>query len=375
MDPAPIAKQLAGVLQRFEPPNFGLMQGLVGQVLAACELARVERSVDTGEWATRLIERFNKSGAGPGLHSGIAGMGLVLALYFGGAEELLEAIDAAILPRLAALPPTSMREGWAGIAQYASVRSQSPSGRALQAALVKSFAASSVSERGGTTWHVSRAYAESRGVVVRGEPIRELGMVHGIAGTLTGLAALATAGSAQAAELARGALRWLWAIEQPAPNRFGWSLHGEHFDNLGIGTWCTGDIGVIRGAWLAAQACADGASIARLLQLAREQAQDWFSVSAPARRETNRFDLCCGSTAVAQIFRRFHMETAETVFRTTSDAIFSGNLAACEQVLADDFQFGKLGILTALLSAAANLTPTWDCAFGVSVPQSIAGAM
>lgn len=372
MNAALIAKQLEQAVERFQPSQFGLAEGLIGQVLSACELARTQPDFDNAAWAERAIDSFNSHGAGQGLHSGVAGMGLVLALYFADVEELLAAIDAALVPKLATLAPTSLREGWAGIALYASVRSQSPSGQRLQTALVEAFAAAALPERGGVMWLVPRSYAQARGVSVLAEPIREFGMVHGMGAALVGLSALAAQGHSRAAELARGALRWVWAHDRGAPNHFAFHIFDETYTALSNGAWCTGDVGVVRGCWIAARTLGERDAAARALELARTLARDWLTIGKPQRVQADRLDLCCGSAAVGQIFRRFHMETSEALFRTVSDEIFADAHAHLSHVTDDGFQFGQLGILTALHSSAASLTPNWDCVLAMSLPQSIA---
>ena len=114
MDQVDLIARCKRYVEAFEPQQFGFMEGAVGQTVAAFELARADPTTDASPWLEALVERFNETGAGPGLHSGVAGMGLAISMYVAGADDMLEMIDRAILPHLDRLPPTSLRVGWAG---------------------------------------------------------------------------------------------------------------------------------------------------------------------------------------------------------------------------------------------------------------------
>lgn len=373
MDVARIEVLLHQALERFQPPDLSIGMGLLGQAISACELARSDRSVDAEAWGMKVVERFNAHGGAAGLYDGLAGMGLLFALYIPGAEELLESVDHALLPHLPSLPPTSLRNGLAGLAIYASTRSQSPSGQALQRALVHYLAAVAVADGEGLVWNTDPAYARQRTLDASALPVREFGMAHGMAAILVALSALARQGHGPAREMGGRALRWMESHARAAPNRYGWFELGGRDELANPATWCTGDPGAIRARYLCAQACGDMAAVNRALEMARDLAAHWTDLYAPSRREA-LIDLCCGSTAVAQILRRFHLDTGETIFQSASAAIFAQSERELDSLHSDSFQFGKLGVLTALLSFASNRAPTWDCVLGLSYPESLVAA-
>jgi hypothetical protein len=351
-------------------PSVPGLAGAVGDALFACVLGRAEPGIDIDFWFARAIHAVNARRPGPSLHRGVAGLGFVIATYSDAQEELLCAIDQMLVGRLSGLPCASLQSGVAGIALYASLRSHAATGRTLQRAALAALAAAATPSDGGLLWHTPESYARARDVQVRGESITEFGMAHGIGGALVGLSALAKRGYAEAADLARAGLRALWEWEGARPNRFGRISFGPKGRagtvELGGGTWCAGDPGALRACWIAAQAIGDTISAAGALSRLRETAQR--DVEGALTRATGRIDLCCGSSAVAQVYLRMHRETDEPLFRAAHERLLAECARDVARLTASSFQYGRAGVLLALLAAETSKTPVWDSILGISLP-------
>jgi hypothetical protein len=355
---------------RAREPGPGII-GVVGDALFACALERHERAA-AEPWIQRALDDAEAHGSDVSLHRGLAGLGLLIAMYRPDEAELLADLDALVTAHLDQLPSASLQSGAAGIALYASVRARTESGAELGRAVVERLRASAVARHGGLVWHTPAAYAEGRRMSVQGEPILEYGIVHGVAGTLVGLAALASSGDEAARELARAGLTAAWAHAREGANRFGRVLFGED-GSLGVTEyhtprWCVGDPGVLRALWLAARVVGDAASAERaLLALRDEAARD---ARAPDRL-AGRLDLCCGAAAVAQVHRRMHLETRDALFRDAAGALLARCAEGYARVEDVSFAYGRKGVLLALIAADDGDTdPGWDAILGMSLPRS-----
>jgi hypothetical protein len=344
------------------------LNGVVGDALYARELARHEQ-VDPDPWIERAIRAMNRRPSGKGLHGGLAGLGFTLV----GDRRTsvhLEMIDAALMVGLSELPPMSVQNGVAGIGLYSSLRSNSPSGRLLQRAVLEVLAATAFPSREGIVWATPAEYARRRGVEVRAEPVVEYGAVHGIAGGLVALAALAREGHDLAAELARAALNAVWNWQVPGENGFGWITFGldraAPARDLKPGRWCVGDAGVLRAIWLAANEVGDTASATR----ARDQLGGLASRAADGDLpgEEGRLDLCCGVAALAQVYWRMSRETGLSVFGEAADALFAHLLRKLPLLDSTGLAYGRAGVCLTLLSPFASADPGWDGILGMRLP-------
>ncbi len=352
-----------------EPPGFGI-GGAVGDAFFACALGRVDPAVETSRWISRAIDECNTSGADASLHQGMAGLGFLLATYTD-MGDTLAAIDAALVDALPQISLVSLQGGIAGIALYASLRSNAPSGKQLQDAAVKALTVAATPSDGGVVWQTPSSYAHSRGVDVRGEPITEFGVVHGVSGVLVALAALAKQGRSDAAELARAGLHAAWSWERPGPNRFGRIEFGPHGAQGAVelpGAWCVGDAGVLRACWLAASATGDAISAEGALARLREDAAR--SVSGETPGVHGRFDLCCGSGAIAQVYLRMYLDTGLDEFRAANERILSTCAREAASIANLSFGYGRLGVILALLAASTDEEPVWDAVLGMSLPAA-----
>jgi ribosomal protein L16 Arg81 hydroxylase len=364
-----LARQTLAALEA-SPARSGLA-GSVGDALFACALNRVDPTIDVDSWLARAIRSTNARRPGPSLHNGVAGLAFVLATY-ADAEELLCTLDEMLLRSLPTLPPPSLQSGVAGIALYASLRSKAATGQELQRAVVATLASAATVSDDGLVWHTALSYAHDRGVPVAGGPITEFGIVHGIAGTLVALAALAERGHSQAADLARAGLRALWKWERPGTNRFGRIYFGPH-GSMGThdlaGRWCTGDPGVLRACWIAANVVGDKASAQRALEHLRADAQR--HADGETAGQPGRFDLCCGSSIIAQVYLRMYRETGQSLFRVANERLLQECAEQVTRMSQNNVRYGSAGVLLALISPQLSEEPIWDSILGISIPRPL----
>jgi hypothetical protein len=348
------------------------LTGLVGDALFAFALSRFAPAVDPFPALERAVEACSAADVGVSLHEGVAGLGFVVALYTD-EEELLVDVDEVALSLAHAVPPASLQSGAAGLGLYASLRSGAPSGRALQRAVIDvlSSRATPVAD-GGVVWETPPDYARGRQVDVLAEPVVELGMVHGNAGTLVALSALLRAGCAGAEPLLRAGLRGAWAHEGPKENRFGWVHFGARGaagrEDLGAARWCVGDIGVARGLWLAARALQDEGAARRALAILVELAEtDAAREVSPA----DRLDLCCGCASVAQVHLEMHRDTGEPIFARANRRLARACGAGAARMAHSSFRYGSMGAVLASLSSMEPEHAGWDAILGISLPPVV----
>jgi hypothetical protein len=363
---AALGRETLGALPP-DSPHLGI-GGAVGDALFACALKRADPDVNAARWISRAFDAYDTHGADASLHHGLAGLGF-LVVTCTDAHDALPDIDESLTAALPDIPTKGLQGGIAGIALYASLRSEAPSGRRLQDAVIDALAKGATPSDGGVVWHTPSSYARARGVEVLGEPITEFGMTHGISGVLFALAALAAQGRRDAAELARAGLRALWAWERSPPTRFGRIEFGP---NGAAGSvelppaFCVGDTGTLRAAWLAANAIGDTVSAGRALARLREGATNDRAGDLPG--VPGRFDLCCGAGAIGHIYRRMYLDTELEEFRAASERI----LAACAREVGNvpklTFGYGRMGVILALLGAVTKDEPGWDAILGMSLP-------
>jgi hypothetical protein len=351
--------------------RLDFMQGAVGAAYFAAAAGPLTSDAALVEAALgRAVELFNAHGAGPGLHSGVAGLGLFTSSHFD-LPPLLEALDEALLTKVSSPDcAISLRSGLAGFALYAAARTGSASAERLRRAVSVRLAELAIERGDAVTWVVPTEYARGRGLTILGEPVLEMGVAHGHAGVLVGLSALAKVGDDIAAQLLAPALEWVWRTQGAAPNRYGRALFGwdaEHGTfELYENSWCTGDTGVARAAWLAAGVLGHRGHIERALRLARQLADELLAGRPFGLAD--RPNLCCGAAAVGHIFHRFYAELREPKFREVALAALGPLVAALPSFTDASFQFGELGVLGALIAASGDHPSHWDTVLGVTLP-------
>jgi hypothetical protein len=361
-------RTLLAEASRSSEPGGGI-RGAVGDALFACAFAGSDASVAQTA-LERAIADIEEHGTEVALHHGIAGLGLVVAMYRPDERDLLGLVDELTTSQLEALPPGSLQSGVPGLALYASVRGSAESGRGLQRAVVDRLRATAIAWRQGLVWPTPPSYADRRLVPKKGEPVVDLGMAHGLAGALVGLAALTARGDADARSLAGAGLAAAWSSARADGNRFGRIVFGEHGEDaeheFGNSSWCAGDPGVLRALWLTARVVGDTHAAQRALTALRDEA------ARDARGEerlSGKVDLCCGAAAVAQLYLRMHGETGESIFREANTVLLARSAAGYERLEERSFQYGRMGVVLAQLAAERPEEPRWDAMLGMSLPR------
>jgi hypothetical protein len=137
----------------------------------------------------------------------------------------------------------------------------------------------------------------------------------------------------------------------------------ERVEQLHPNTWCTGEPGIARAAWLAARAVDHAGHTGRALELARHVAERILA-GVPAGF-AHRHDLCCGGASVGHVLHRFFEDTGEPRFRDAASAV----LTRLHLPVVESFQFGRTGVLAALLTACTDIELDWDVGFGMALPR------
>lgn len=339
----------------------------------------------------------------PSLYDGgLAGIGFTLAhVLDGGAEDILEVIDEALIGTLAQrwTGPLDLAQGVVGLGVYFLERLHHNANAALAAdgldRVVRLLERTSLRTDSGATWLTSlEAMPESyRPRYPNG--LHDCGVAHGVPGMIGFLARVArSTGDDRAFALSTDAARWL-AAQQLAPHASGRfpsiippALSADEFEqfsrlgtNPGIANieeheskqraraaWCYGDPGLAAAIW---EACP---------QLARDTAAD-CSHRDPALTGVRDSGLCHGSTGLAHLSNRFYQATGETSHADAARAWYRAALASrTADVDAGGFsQFrgvddagaerwvpslglleGAIGVALSLCAAITPTAPSWD---------------
>lgn len=269
-------------------------------------------------------------------------------------------------------------------------------------------------ERGpqGITWHTAPELLPDWQRETFPGGYYNLGVAHGVPGTIamlgaTTAAARALAGTAAAAagvgetagrvaarahELAQGAVRWLMAqrLSGDEGSWFGSSFSPEVKATKSRLAWCYGDPGIAAALLLAGRACHEPAWEAFAIELglsctAREGAAGMIRDAG----------LCHGSAGLGHLFNRLYQETGKAPFAAASRQWFEAALDFRQPGLgiagyrayavADDmvtqtwrpdagFLEGASGIGLALLGGLSTFEPAWDRILALSTPGVSGGA-
>lgn len=340
------------------PTEFSF-NGALGTAIFACALARLDESFNAWPWIEQAVAYLNAHGAEPGL-VGLSGLGAVIASSFPDEEEVLTSFDESLIGHLPRLVAGDWHFGHSGIAVYAALRSQTPTGQALAQALAEGMRAAAIPLAGGVVYALK---SEPAGTI-------NMGMAHGLAGALTGLTILFQLGFVELETLIRGSLTTLWRFERTEPNRFAWFYRSADDTNPILssrGSWCWGDPGVLRAAYLAASACGDAPSRGRALAAARRGAAVAIATSWP-KADEGGLSFCCGCSIAAHIYGKYWRETQEVIFRRAQEHILVACLDHLSSVPIFGLSHGRMGVLLALLYGASDEDPSWDIIRGLSLP-------
>lgn len=361
--------------------DLSLAGGLSGLALLHAALDSVFPRAGHGARAERAlghaVGRLARRPIGPGLHTGLAGIGWVLAHLLGGRDGGVDpclAFDAALARALA--PSTwpgsfDLIEGLVGLGVYALERMPHPSAEHLLASIVGHLGATARRRRPGVAWWSDPKWVPARW---REEPhpAWNLGVAHGAPGVIALLgrvagAAVAASTRDQARALLGKAVAWLLAQELPG------SRAGACFARaVGPGlprdparlAWCCGDPGIAAALLVAARAVGERAWERQALRIGLRAASRPEESSGVACA-----GLCHGSAGVAHVFHRLYRATGEARFAQASRLWFARALAtrAPRRGLAGfrvsqgpAFLSGAAGVALALVAATTDAEADWD---------------
>ena len=296
-------------------------------------------------------------------------------------EDLNEEIDQVLIELLETTPwtaPTDLISGVVGIGVYALERLPRASAVATLEQAVARLEETAVRGSAGIAWPTHPSLFPPDGAHEADNRI-ELGMAHGVAGTIALLARVVDAGVAadRARALLDGAVSWLLAHvnDEESPVRFApWIVRGRP-QVLSRTAWCYGDPGVALALHAAARAANQPRWADEALATARKAA-------ARPRSESGVLDagLCHGAAGLGHFFNRMFQATGDPELARCARGWFDRclemrqpgqgvagyqcvlrNLDGTEQRTDDaGFLTGAAGIGLALLGAISAVEPSWD---------------
>ncbi len=346
-----------------------------------------------------VIAQLRTGCAVPSLYDGgLAGIGFTLAhVLDGGAEDVLEVIDEALLGTLAERWTGSLdlAQGVVGLGVYFLERLHHHNAAALAAdgldRIVRLLERTAHQTDLGTTWLTTLDVMPEAYRARYPDGYHDCGVAHGTPGMIGFLGRVArTTGDDRAFALATESARWL-AAQRLAPHASGRfpsilppALSADDFerfsrlgtnpglDNLdGIATrqraraaWCYGDPGLAAAIW---ETCP---------QLARETAID-CSHRDPATTGVRDTGLCHGAAGLAHLANRFYQATGEAAHADAARAWYRRALDMRVGVVdgaggfaswrGDDSWVpslvlleGAIGVALSLGSAISTTAPSWD---------------
>jgi lantibiotic biosynthesis protein len=310
-------------------------------------------------------------------------------------DDPLAEIDDALLRYLDHSPwqaDYDLIRGLTGLGVYALERLPRPSALQCLGKIVERLAENAESGPQGITWHTAPELLPDWQRKLFPTGYYNLGVAHGVPGTIAVLAAtaratarLAAAGEPRAREvaesardLASGAVRWLIAQRLPAAEEswFGASFSPEVPAARSRLAWCYGDPGIAAALLVAARACGEAEWERFAIELALDTAAR--STAGSLVRDAG---LCHGSAGLAHLFNRLYQETGEPRLAAASRGWFEQaldfrqpgiGLAGYRAFWMDDdgltqswrddpgFLEGITGIGLALLGGLSDFEPAWD---------------
>jgi class I lanthipeptide synthase len=314
-------------------------------------------------------------------------------------EDRSEAVDDAILRLLSRdepwAAPYDLIVGLTGLGVYALSRYPRPTAIRCLSEVLQRLRESARSDPHGLYWWTPPAEIpdeEARQEYPSGRV--DLGVAHGVAGTIAFLGCLCSRGVEQemARPLLEGGVAWLMA--HPIPTEDGptfpvWIAPGVE-PWAARSAWCYGDPGIAAALLLAARGAGDvgweRAAVSLACRAAERPASESGIVNA---------NLCHGSAGLAHLYNRMYQATGRPelgaaarlwlertlafygVARDAGDAWVRGNWdpARRDRWTWTDIELveGAAGVALALLAAATPIEPAWDSMFLMSAPKTDLG--
>jgi class I lanthipeptide synthase len=400
---------IVAALERTQFPNSvhwepsGVAQGDAGLALLC---AYLDRYFPTEGWdvvghgfLAAAATHAEQAALGPGLFSGLAGLGFVAAeLGRDGTRyvRLSSTLDAALLPATAELAralrghdrglPVSQFDaisGLSGIGAYLLTRRRRPDVDAALVGLLEALVdLTRASADGPPRWFtpVELIFDETTAAMYPNGHLN-CGLAHGIPGPLA-LMALAEADGMQVRGM-RDAVASIAAWVQDNRVDDAWGINwptmvalpgeGRRPDEPSRTAWCYGSPGIARALWLAGTALQDE----ELRSVATEAMRAVYERPVHAR-QIDSPTFCHGVAGLLQITLRFAHDTGDRMFCAAVAELTDQVLAAYDPDRLLGFcslepggnaidQPGLLdgapGVALVLLAAATQIEPTWDRLF------------
>jgi lantibiotic modifying enzyme len=373
-----------------------LSRGRAGLALLYTWLARAGRTphadVIAQQYLDEAIEAVSRQALKPALYGGFTGVAwaaeLVDHLLDLNAGDRNEAVDDALLGVLSQsnrwLAPHDLVEGVTGLGVYALQRYPRPVAIECLSRVVERLHERAQQDEHGVYWWTppEEIHAEWRVRYPAGRA--DLGVAHGVAGSIALLGCICGVGIAQTAarSLLDGAVRWLLAhaIETESGPTFPlWVAPGIE-SQPARSAWCYGDPGIAAALLTAARSAGvpewEQAAVALACRAAERPPSETGVVNAC---------FCHGAAGLAHIYGRMHQATAEPslgraaaywlertlafvdLARDNGDAWVQGRWDEEPWTWTGiDLVEGAAGVALVLLAAATSVEPLWDRMFLVS---------
>jgi lantibiotic biosynthesis protein len=382
-------------------PSLG--KGQAGLALLYAWLARTGRmpQADVLAWQCldEAIEAASTQAMNASLYGGFTGVAwaaeLVDRLLDPDAEDRGEAVDDALLRLLSRADgwsaPYDLVVGVTGLGVYALQRYPRPAATQCLRLVVERLHECARHDEHGIYWWTPPAeiHEESRKQYPSGRA--DLGVAHGVAGTIAFLGSVCGAGVERvtARPLLEGGVSWLMAHSVPtdvgptfpvwvAPGLQPWPARCA---------WCYGDPGIAAALLMAARGVGDAewqqAAVALACRAAERPASDTGVVNA---------NFCHGAAGLAHLYNRMYQATGERTLgraavywiertlgyyrlaRDAGGAWVQGNWDPAQRELwtwtGVELVDGAAGVALVLLAAATSVEPAWDRMFLVSAAEA-----
>lgn len=380
----------------------GVAGGIAGQALFFAYLALHGGAEAHFETAADLLGKATEALAsvpmGPGLYSGFSGVAWA-AEHLGRrlfAEELATAeedpqgeIDEALLSYLGQSPWTGdydLINGLTGLGVYALERLPRPSAAACLRQVIERVDELAVRTPEGVTWFTAPELLPEWQRVIFPRGNYNLGVAHGVPGTIALLAGACAAGveAERARQLAEGAVNWMLGkrLKPGSGSCFPYSFAPDVPAAKSRLAWCYGDPGIAAALFTASRACGNPGWKREATAIGLDAAARPAAVSG-----VRDAGLCHGAAGVAHLFNRMHQASGEERLAEAARFWVEHALALrqpgegvagframwveedSEQWRSDPgFLEGASGIGLALLAAVSPIEPDWDRLLLLSTP-------
>lgn len=398
-----IAESITSIIA--SPAELGpsLGRGDAGLALLYTWLARAGRTphadVLARQCLDRAIEAVSTEAMNASFYGGFTGVAwaadLVDHILDPEAEDRGEAVDDVLLRLLSRSDrwsaPYDLIVGLTGLGVYALQRYPRPVAAELLRRVVERLHECARRDEHGLYWWTPPAEIldeEDRKRYSSGRV--DLGVAHGVAGTVGLLGAICGAGVEQAAArpLLEGAVSWLLAHSVPtaaAPTFPVWVAPAFPPAPARC-AWCYGDLGIAAALMLAAQGVGDIGWEQMAVRLACRAAERPASETGVVNA-----NFCHGAAGLAHLYNRMYQATGEPILgraavywlertlgfyhraRATGDSWVLGNWDPGRRErwtwTGVELVEGAAGVALVLLAAATSVEPTWDRMFLASAPR------